>query len=303
MRRKLIRQVKALVVDIRILFKFFQDKKYLRLSAGEYWHYWAIHKLTTLHLGRFPNLVTPRDYNDKIQWIKLFDQNPLMIDCADKLLVKEYAEKVLGEDICPRTYTSGSCFDELNIDSLPERFVIKTNHDTGTVFCVRDINDFDLEKVKIKVEASLGRVFGGKQGEWSYQHIKPKVFVEEFIGDHSADSLPADYKFHCSNGKVMWLQYIYDRNTDVKETIVMPNGHVTDIHFDHTMKPVNGFSKPEKWSDMLAIAEKLSSPFKYARIDLYLEEGRIFLGEVTFFPKAGCYLGDGQKVLGELIEL
>lgn len=303
MRRKLIRKCKKLALDFRILLKFWRDKRSLPLTSAQFKLYRIIHRLTQQALGKFPDLCDPQDYNDKIQWVKLFDQQPLVIECADKLLVKDYVQRVLGRKVCPETLMSGSHFEDLDLDRLPERFVIKTNHDSGSVFCVPHKQNADWASIKEKVERSLGRVYGEEKGEWNYQFIEPKVFAEEFIGDPQSNELPADYKFHCYSGKVAWLQYIYDRGQDVKETIVMPDGTVTDIHFDHNMKPVPGFEMPQQWDELISIAEKLSQPFKYVRIDLYLEGGQVYLGEMTFFPLKGCYLGEGQKVLGKLIKL
>ena len=121
------------------------------------------------------------------------------------------------------------------------------------------------------------------------------MLVEELINSDRR-SPPPDYKFHCVDGKVRWLQYIFDRGCDTKEVIVLPDGSITDIHFDHNMRHVEEFDIPSQWDQMKQIAERLSNPFKYVRVDMYLSNDTILVGELTFFPLMGCYKGEGQKI-------
>lgn len=291
--------IKKAILKLIILIKWFKDRHFIPLSYRDLHLYFKIHIFYHKELGSFPNLISPHDYNEKIQWLKLFDQNYLVARCSDKLSVKNYVQQKLGDGYTPLTLASGDSFSSIPIKSMPKSFVIKTNHDSGSVFLIKDKSNIQISKLNKKISESLAKTYGQENGEWQYQLIPPKVFAESYIGDPSNPYPPADYKFHCSNGKVLWLQYIYDRGSQTKETIIDDNGTPLSVHFDHNMTHSKNFSKPIVWDSMVDIAEKLSKPFKYVRVDLFEVDDKIYVGELTFYPLAGCYKGQGQVVLGE----
>ncbi len=192
-------------------------------------------------------------------------------------------------------------YAEIDFDRLPDAFVIKTNHDSGTVVLVRDKSMLDHEATEARIEKSLARPYGWKSGEWAYSYIEPKVFVEEYI-DPKNSRPPADYKFHCVDGRARWLQYICDRGHEVKECIVELNGQVSKIHLDHKMEHSENFEMPGNWAEMKAVAEQLADGFKYVRVDLYNSTAGIHVGELTFYPLSGFYKGEGQKELGRRLD-
>ncbi|MCG8672589.1 MAG: hypothetical protein MI867_24515 [Pseudomonadales bacterium] len=301
-KKKKSTSVSDFLLNLSIQRKWFNDKKQLPLKKEHKDLHKIIHVLFNRELGCFPNLVDPQNYNDKIQWLKLFDQDKLNVQCSDKLGLRDYVTSVLGDGHLPEVYAQADSLDAIDFSSLPKSFVLKTNHDSGTVFLVRDKDSYDNSKANTKITKSLKRVYGQEKGEWCYTFVKPKVFAEEFIGDVSDDSPPPDFKFHCSKGKVKWLQYIFDRANTPKEVICNEHGEPLNISFDHNMIPSTEFVKPAEWNDLITAAEKLSEPFKYVRVDLYLISGNVFVGELTFFPLKGCYKGEGQEKLGELLE-
>lgn len=287
---------------IAIRKKWARDKQVLPLSAAHWSLYEIIHKLFLKELGCFPDLVNCPDYNSKIQWLKLFAQDPRIVTCTDKLLVRDFVKERLGDGFLPKLYQVADSFDQINFDALPGSFVLKTNHDSGSVILVRNKQVFDIEAAESQMTKSLKRVYGKSKGEWTYKFVRPKIFLEEFLGDPSAESPPPDYKFHCVNGKVRWLQYIYDRGFDTKELIFSPNGDLLPVHFDRNLKPGRASDAPENFYPLIGVAEKLSEGFKYVRVDLYFINRRIYVGELTFFPLKGTYGGDGQKELGKLLD-
>jgi len=291
------------ILRSRIELKWMFDKAALPLSDQHKQLYKLIHVLCDRELGRFPNLVHCRDFNDRIQWLKLFDQDREIVRCSDKLAVRERVKEKLGYEYLAKVYQADSQFSEIRFSDLPEKFVIKTNHDSGTVQVVRDKSCLDIEVARSRFDQALQRAYGWSNGEWAYAYVKPKVFAEEFLGDPSSSVTPPDYKFHCCNGKVKWLQYIYDRGSATKECIVNADGVVTSIHFDQNMIYSEEFRRPANWLELCRIAEALASGFKYARIDLFnLPGGRIVCGEMTFYPLMGCYTTEGQRILGQLLD-
>ena len=282
--------------------KYFFDKRKLPLKKEHKALYKNIHRQFYWELERFPDLVGCQDYNDKIQWLKLFDQDPLLIQCCDKLGVRDYVREVIGDQYLPKVYQSAERFSAIDFDKLPNCFVIKTNHDSGSVILVADKTCVDKEAISKRINASLRHKYGVDSGEWPYFYIEPKVFVEQFIGDSNNISPKADYKFHCVDGTVRWLQFIYDRAAAAKEVIVDDKGVPMGVQLDHNMIYSEEFVCPDQWLELVDVAEKLSKPFKYVRVDLFLEKGRIYTGELTFFPFKGCYKGDGQLILSSQLD-
>ena len=292
---------KAQVLEARIRFKWMADKRHLPLRSDHWELYRIIHRRIFGELGEFPNLVNPRDFNDRIQWLKLFDQTEEHVRCSDKLRVKDYVRERVGEDYLVQLYQVCERFDDIDFERLPKSFVIKTNHDSGTVVLVRDKTQLDREAVRTQIETSLQQTYGWENGEWAYAFVEPKILVEEFLRpEHYAP--PPDYKFQCVDGKVQFCRYAYDRGIDTKEVVTDREGMVLDFIIDENFKRGSEFKRPEAWHDLIKFAETLSDRFKCVRVDLFQVNGRTFFGELTFFPYFGAYKGEGQTKVGPLLD-
>ena len=300
-RQYMLSQLSRSLLSVIISIKWLYDRLTLPLIKDHLELYRIIHRLCWEELGKFPDLINCRDYNDKIQWLKLFDQSRETVICSDKIKSREFIDKRVGNKYLPSVYQVHDHYCQIDFSTLPKIFVIKTNHDSGGVFPVQDKHQIDHEQLGAAVERALSTAYGWESGEWAYSYVCPKVFVEEFLAGDEGHS-PPDYKFHCSDGKVLWLQFIRDRATEVKEVIVLPEGQVTSIHFDRNMSHDEKFTLPTNWEEMKRVAGDLSRGFKYVRVDLYLSRGHIYVGELTFFPLKGCYRGEGQRVLGRLVD-
>jgi TupA-like ATPgrasp len=298
---RLLGKFQKIAVDRLIEDKWARDARVLPLVDEHRTLYRNIHLLCLYQLSEFPNLVDCRDYNDRIQWLKLFDQGPEVVRCSDKLGLRDFVEARLGTGYLPQLLQVASRYDELDFAALPSRFVIKTNHDSGSVILVPSKDTIDHAANRQTIGASLARVYGWEKGEWAYSLIEPRVFAEAYLGSEQAER-PADFKFHCVDGRVAWLQYIYDRGRGTKEAIVDTQGRVTPMHFDHNMQHSEAFEKPAAWDDLVRVAEVLAQGFKYVRVDLYAFDSRIVVGEMTFFPLMGCYRSADQKPLGQLLD-
>lgn len=290
------------IFAIRLRTKWIFDNIFLPLTRQHYHLYGILHENYYKEMGCFPNLIKCRDYNEKIQWLKLFDQDERTVLCSDKLGVREHIKERAGEKYLVCLYQVCNKYGEIDFEKLPDRFVIKANHDSGTVILVRDKSRLDHGKTQRRIDAALRCVYGREKGEWAYALIQPKILVEAFI-DPAGEKPPADYKFHCVDGTVRVLQYIYDRGFDTKEQMIKPDGNPAGYIFDHRFAPGDTFRKPDCWDEMISVAEALAKGFKYVRVDLYLSaEGKIYAGEMTFWPMAGCYHGEGQKRIGNLLD-
>jgi hypothetical protein len=288
-------------LSLRIQGKWMSDKRQLPLTRAHKELYRNIHLLYWRELHDFPNLVKCRDFNDRIQWLKLFDQSEEMVRCSDKILVRDYIRERIGEKYLVRLYQVRDHFSQIDFDALPKAFVIKVNHDSGTVTLVRDKTTLDRVAAEAKVETALKAPFGWENGEWAYAFVKPRVLVEEFIEPENPKP-PPDYKFYVVEGKVRFLHYIYDRGFDTKEQTVDVDGNDLATSLYPHFKLGTGFAKPEPWEEMISVAERLGAGFKCVRVDLFCPGNKVYAGELTFWPMFGCYQGSGQKKLGQLLD-
>lgn len=262
------------------------------------------------HVGSFLNLDTPRTFNDKINWIKLYDHNPLYTKMVDKYLVKEYVKEIIGSKYVIETLGVWNSFSEIDFDLLPNQFVLKTNHsggNTGVVIC-KDKKTFNLSEAKRKLEASLQKDLYMISREWPYKNVKRKIIAEQYLQDPKNPNELSDYKFFCFDGEPRFCQVIRDRNT--KETIDfydMDWNHMPFVGFNSSVE--NGLTpvkKPRNMKELLEICRKLSCNLKFGRVDLYVLEDSIYFGEITLFPAGGMGIlrpFEWNIKLGDLINL
>ena len=303
--RNVFRLVRAkaarMLLPARIGLKWLQDKRHLPLTRAHWALYDIIHRSCWWVLGEFPNLVSCRDFNDKIQWLKLFDQSEEIVRCSDKVLVREHVRERVGTRYLVKLYQVHRTFSEIDFDPLPDAFVIKANHDSGTVILVREKSRFDHRAAKERIEAALRTPYGWTNGEWAYAFLEPRVLVEEFI-DPRSEKPPPDYKFYCVEGVVRFCHYIYDRGFDTKEQTIDREGNDLATELYTSFRLGTDFRKPKLWSEMIHVAEQVSTGFKCVRVDLFCTGDRIYVGEMTFWPMAGLYKGDGQKTIGRFLD-
>lgn len=264
-------------------------------------HYRTIFDHTWRSLGTLPTMFDGNDFNSKIKWLMLFDQRPDLVLCSDKIAVRDYVREKVGEGYLTPIYAVWPDAASIDFSQLPNSFVVKTNHDSGSVWIVRDKGSVDLEDIRQRVSAKLGRTYGADKGEWAYSHIPPLVFAEEYL-DNAAHGI-ADFKFHCFDGSIAFCQHISNRSgKTADEVIVTPDSDVTGFNLDEKFTRKDTFLKPDNWGEMCDLARKLSLGFKYVRVDLYSIQGSVRFGEFTFHPRSGNYASDSQHALGLLID-
>ena len=241
------------------------------------------------NVGRWPSLSHPCTFTEKLQWLKLHDRNPLYSILVDKHAVKPYISNKIGSEHVIPTLAVWNTVDEINPDVLPKGFVLKWNHDSGSIFICRDKSSFDLERAKRKL--SLGQRRNGfwYGREWPYKNITPCILAEQLLVDSDHPNDLIDYKFYCFNGEPAYCQVIRDRH--VKETI-----DFYDMDWNHqefvglNPKAPNGstpVAKPVTLDLMKGICKQLSHDIPFVRIDLYEVDGKVSFGEMTFYPASG----------------
>ncbi|EHZ2905746.1 hypothetical protein CIR72_RS05135 [Vibrio parahaemolyticus] len=258
------------------------------------------------------DLESPKTLNQKLQWLKLNDRTPLHTICADKINVRSYIEKKLGskENLIDLLKVYNSPF-EITKESLPNsKFVIKSSHYCGDYFIVRDKNNLDLDEVKNKFIKTLNCNIYHHGREWQYKHVPRKIIVERLLEDERG-RIPNDIKIHCFNGEPKFIYLSVDREGGNYRNIYDVNWNVLDFSWTRKGKDITKFnikpmSKPELLDEALSIARKLSSEFKYLRVDLYFVNGKIYIGELTFHQGSGydrILPYEWDEKLGELLDL
>lgn len=251
------------------------DETYLR------WIYY-------LETGNKLDLKDPKRYNEKLQWIKLFDHNPLYTELADKYAVKKIVSEKVGDEYVAKCLGVWDRAEDIDWDSLPSKFVLKTTHDGGNngVFIVRDKLQIDKPQMIRRINASLHRDTFKLGREWPYKDILRRVFAEEYLEDANGEL--RDYKFFCFDGKVKYLFIATERQSggEVKFNYFDADFNDLGIVQQHPLsdKPI---AKPNVFEKMKEVAAKLSEGIPAVRVDLYEVNGKVYFGEYTFFHHGG----------------
>lgn len=271
--KKIISSKKMRFAILRML-KFVPDKAMIKLQYR-------------IKLKRKLNLKDPKRYTEKIQWYKLYYRNPVMMECVDKYGVRRYIEKKGLGNILNQLYQVVDRPEEINFDQLPDKFVIKTTNGSGTNILVKDKKTLNIAETKKKLNDFLNMAEASAGREWAYGGSSKKIIVEELLEDNSnKDKGISDYKFLCFNGKPVYVVYDKDRFSDHKRNFYDVNWNYVKVDSDCPCFE-DSVKKPENYEKMVEIASVLSRDFPAVRVDLYNIEGKIYFGELTFYPWSG----------------
>lgn len=256
---------------------------------------------TPLHLD------APQTFNEKLQWLKLYDRKPEYTMMVDKYRVREYiAQKIGAEYLIPLLGVWDSP-DEIDFAALPEQFVLKCNHNSGLGMCIcKDKSTLDLRKVRRELRKGLRQDYYLPGREWPYKDVPRKIIAEKFMIDNEVNEL-RDYKFFCFRGEVKCFKVDFDRFIDHRANYFDPNGN--PMPFGEVVcppKPDKQLVLPENLDEMIALAEKLSGDVPFLRVDFYNIQGRIYFGELTFSPASGMgkfIPEEWDTVLGRWLQL
>lgn len=241
------------------------------------------------------NLKNPKRYTEKLQYLRIYTypKSMLVSTCASRVGVREYLNNLgLGNYLIP-IYGIFDSFEQIDFTLLPDQFVMKCSHACAFNYICKDKAKIDLNILKEKFERWLKIDYGKKTLEKHYSRIKPQIIIEQYIGDLE---LPVEYKIHCFNGVAKSLYVVTGRGRDIRYN----NYYIDWTPFDGSQ--FNGWKKtdfplimPENFARMVAIAEKLSKPFPFVRVDLYNINQTIYFGEMTFTPAKGTLILDDDR--------
>lgn len=249
------------------------DKQYLKM-------------LYKLKMKKNLNIENPQTFNEKLQWLKLYDRNPEYTKMVDKILVKDYVASVIGDEYIIPTLGIYDKFDDINFDQLPKSFVIKCNHDSGGLVICRDKSELNIKDARKKINRSLKTNYYNRSKEWPYKNVKPKILIEEYMFNGKNEELN-DYKVFCFNGFAKYVQVHFNRFKNHKKYIYDLNWNLTDIEFNYPRDAKVKIKKPYNFDEMIKIANVFSNGKKFVRIDFYEVKKKLYFGEITFYPASG----------------
>ena len=258
------------------------------------------------YMGYELDLENPRTFNEKLQWLKLNDRNPLYTTLVDKAEVKPWvAERIGWEHVVP-TFGVWDSFDDIDFGNLPDRFVLKCTHDSGGLVICRDRATFDYGAAKKKIDSSLARNFFWSGREWPYKDVRPRILAEQYLDPAESGDL-ADYKlFRFTDGRKVTL-VCEDRElgAGMSETFFTDSWEALTIsESGHPTNP--GHPEPEHFAEMKALCDQLAEGLPFCRVDFYESSRGLLFGEMTLYPNAGFERFDPASVdaeWGEWIEL
>lgn len=250
------------------------------------------------------DLKKPKTFSEKLQWLKLYDRKDIYTIMVDKHAVKGYVSSIIGDEYVIPTYGVYDKFDDIDFEQLPNKFVIKCTHDSGGLVICDDKNKLNLQNAKRKISKCLKRNYFYCGREWPYKNVKSKILIEQYMEDKNSSDM-IDYKFFCFNGEAKYCLVCSDRKTNLKETFFDLTWNIAPFKRpNHEID--NSIRKPKNLNLMIKLANKLSKDIPFLRVDFYEIDGKIFFGELTFFPAGGFNGFDPEEwdlKLGELIDL
>lgn len=277
---------------MRVCPKLMSDKYYIKVIWKQI-------------MGYPLDLRHPKTFNEKLQWMKLYDRNPLYTDLVDKYKVKQWvADRIGAEHVIP-TLAVYDSVDEIDISQLPDQFVLKCNHDSGGVVICKDKSSFDFEAAKAKLKKSFEHNFYWDYREWPYKNVKRKIFAEEYLEDKKYGDLP-DYKIFTFKGEPKLIEVDFDRFVHHKRNIYDTEWNYLNAQIQYPSVKDKAFCKPMKMESLLSLARTLAAGLKEVRVDFYIIDDKIYFGEMTFFHDAGLSVFSPQTLgnqMGEWIEL
>lgn len=272
------------------IFRIIPDKYYLKIKFR-------------LIMNKKLNLVNPKSFNEKLQWLKLYDRKPEYRIYVDKYAVRSYIAKTIGDEYLIPLLGLYNSVEEINWDSLPNKFVLKCTHGSGSNIICFDKNKLDIEEAKKKLIKWMNKNWFWFGREWPYKNVKPRIVCEEFISDKN--TTPDDYKVLCFNGNAKLIEVHIDRYGSHRQDFYDMQWNKTKISQGSTTSNfVN--EKPQQFEEMIQLSEKLAANMVHVRIDWFVVYDKLYFGEITFFDGAGFETFDNIEddyLLGSWINL
>ena len=283
------------VLSKKQLLSWMDSKTYIRL-------------MYRLSSGKKLNLEDPKLFGEKLQWLKLHDDQLQYKDLVDKYAVKDYVAGIIGQQYIIPTLGVWDKFDDIDFSGLPDRFVLKCTHDSGGLVICKDKRTLDIRDAKQKIDKCMKSNYFYVGREPPYRHVPHRIIAERYMENAQGEEL-ADYKFYCFQGRPAYCQVISERRTSEKiDFFDMAWNHMDFTGFGSPLKPPSErpVPVPEGFDEMKKIAALLSKDIPFLRVDLYNIDGKPYFGELTFFPASGFGRFEPDQyngLIGDMIKL
>lgn len=296
------KKIKKYILNPKLILKRLDDYRLITLKDEDY-----INMRYETTFNKKLNLEDPQTFNEKLQWLKLYDRNPKYTKLVDKYEVKDYVANLIGKQYIVPTIGIYDKWKDINFKNLPNQFVIKCTHDSASTIVCREKTYKHIKKCRGKIKRALKKnyFYGGR--EWPYKNVKPRIIIEKYIFNTNEEDLK-DYKFFCFDGKVKVFKIDFDRFSKHQANYYDCNGNL--LEFGEEVCPPDFNKKleiPGNLKKMIELAEKLSENIPFVRIDFYdIDNKKIYFGEMTFYPAAGFGKFEPEEwdyKLGKLIDL
>lgn len=257
-------------------------------------------------MGYKINLSAPKTFNEKLQWLKLYDRRPEYIKMVDKYEVKKYVAECIGEEYIIPTLGVWSSYDSIEFDKLPNQFVLKCTHDSGGLVLVKDKKEMNKNLIKRKIKKCFRRNYFWVGREWPYKDVKPRIIIEKYMEEDG--HTPFDYKIFCFNGEPKVVLVCRDRFTEAGLTEDFYSEKWEHLQVRRPTHPNANeiIKKPKELEEMLRLAKVLAEDIPFVRVDFYTIEGKVYFGELTFYPASG-FNGfepkEYDEIFGEWLQL
>lgn len=285
----------------KFIIKIFRITKKLPLLPDE--NFLKMYYLVMMR--RELNLKNPQTFNEKLQWLKLYDRKPEYTTMVDKYAVKKYVADIIGEEYIIPTLGVWDHFDEIDFDKLPNQFVLKCTHDSGGLVICKDKDKLDLKAARQKIEKSLKQNYYWSGREWPYKNVKRRIIAEKYMSDERKEEL-SDYKVLCFNGEPKIIEVHKGRfNGQHTQDCYDEFWNKTDIEQYDLPKSDEIMPKPVFLEEMLHLSKLLSKNLIHVRVDWYFTNNRLYFGELTFYDGSGYnqFCGNADELLGSWIKL
>ena len=256
-------------------------------------------------MGYKLDLNNPQTFNEKLQWLKLYDRKPTYTKMVDKYEAKEYVKNIIGEEHIIKTLGIYNSFEEIDFEKLPNQFVIKPTHTSGDVYICTDKSNINYKELENKIKKWLKRKYFYIHREWPYKNVERKIIAEKYMADNSNSSQLTDYKVYTFNGRAKMIMINKDRGVDTKADYFDTDYQCLDFFWGYPHAEVKP-QKPKCFDEMIELAEKLAKDTYELRVDFYEVNGQIYFGEMTFFDAAGFGKfepNEWDKKIGDMLKL
>lgn len=247
-----------------------------------------IHRMFWAKMGYQLDLARCATFNEKLQWLKLYDRKPLYTSIVDKYEVKKYVSEIIGEKYVVPTLGVWNSIDRIDFGKLPNQFVLKCTHDSGGVCLVKNKDEESVNKAIKTINRSLRRNYYYLYREWPYKHVTPRIIAEQYLNSNTQGGI-VDYKIHCFNGEPTIILVCANRYSESGLT-----EDFYDIKWNHLQvrrpkyrNAVNLIPMPQELDEMIELSRCLSKGFPFLRVDFYIVQHKVYFGELTFFPNGG----------------